>query len=484
MDIFHAQHYLDGEWLDSPTGSVVTIPDPGTGEPAGTASFGTPTDAQTALAAATAAFRSWSRTLPHERAQLLHRAATLLRARTSALATLLTREGGKPYPDNVKEITFAADVVDYYAEEGERVSGEWTPTRSASTRSLVLKQPVGVVAAILPWNYPIDLFAWKVGPALAAGCTVVAKPAEETPLATAAAVACFADAGLPAGVLNLVLGTGEEVGEALVRNPLTRKITFTGSTSVGQRIMAAAAPNLTRLTLELGGQCPFIVCADADLARAVPAALRRSFSNMGQICIAVNRIYVEQPVAEEFATRLAEATRALRVGYGLDPGVDYGPMINAATRHRVEEHVADAVAHGATVLAGGREPDGAAYARGYYYLPTVLSDIRADMRVMYEETFGPVAPVMAVGDLDEALRQANGTPFGLAAYVYTESLDRAFYAAEELEAGGVGVNVNDVTELAAPFGGWKKSGFGRELGHAGLDACLETKHVRIGLGPR
>jgi len=459
----------------------VTITDPGNGATAGTASFGTAADAVAALEAATVAFRPWSRTLPHERARLLHRAAALLRERTPAIATLLTREGGKPYRDNVKEITFAADVIDYYAEEGERISGEWVPTRSASTRSLVLKQPVGVVAAILPWNYPIDLFAWKVGPALAAGCPVVAKPAEETPLATAATVACFADAGLPAGALNLVLGTGEEVGEALVRSPLARKISFTGSTSVGQRIMAAAAPNLTRLTLELGGQCPFIVCADADLSRAVPAALRRSFSNMGQICIAVNRIYVERRVAEEFATRLAAATRAVRVGYGLDPGVEYGPMINAATRQRVEDHVADAVAHGAELLAGGRAPHGDTYARGYYYLPTVLADVRDEMRVMREETFGPVAPVMAVDDLEDALRRANGTPYGLAAYVYTASLDRALYAAEELEAGGVGVNVNDVTELGAPFGGWKHSGFGRELGRAGVEACLETKHVRIGL---
>ncbi len=481
MNGFHAQHYIGGRWRDAPAGERVTIIDPGNGEMAGTASFGTGADAEEALAAAADAFPGWARTLPHQRAAIMHRAAALLRERISSLSTLLTREQGKPFADSVKEITFAADVIDYYAEEGQRIAGEWLPTRSAATRSLVLKQPVGPVVAILPWNYPIDLFAWKVGPALAAGCSVVAKPSEETPLATAAAVSCFAEAGLPAGVLNLVLGTGAEVGNALVRSPLTRKITFTGSTAVGQQIMAAAAPNLTQLTLELGGQCPFIVCADADLGRAVPAALRRSFSNMGQICIAVNRIYVERPLVDEFATRLAESTRGLRIGYGLDPGVEYGPMINEATRQRTRAHIEQAVTTGASVLAGGHEPEGEAYARGTYFLPTVLADVRPEMLVMREETFGPVAPVMEVADLEEALRQANSTPLGLAAYVYTNSLDRAFHAAEQLEAGGIGINVNDVTELQAPFGGWKRSGFGRELGRAGLEACLQSKHIRIGL---
>ncbi|MDQ6747101.1 MAG: NAD-dependent succinate-semialdehyde dehydrogenase [Candidatus Dormibacteraeota bacterium] len=472
--------YINGDWTEAAAGERFDVTDPGTREVVGSAALGRRADAVRALEAAGGAFPSWSRESAYERGRILRRAADLIRERAGDIAVTLTREQGKPLPDSRKEILFGADVIEYYAEEGKRIKGEWLTPVSTHTRSLVLRQPVGVVVAIVPWNYPVDLLTWKIGPALAAGCTVVAKPPSETPLAVSEVVQCFADAGLPAGALNMVTGSGREVGEELVANPLSRKITVTGSTATGRRVMELAARHVKRLTLELGGQSPIIICRDADLDVAVPAAARRSFSNMGQICIAVNRIYADKQISNDFTNRLVEYAGGLKLGYGLDPGVEYGPMLNEEGREQTRRHVRDALGHGATLLYGGREPEGDRYSRGYYYLPTVLSDVTPEMRVMREETFGPIAPVAMFEELDQALLQANSTPYGLAAYLYTRDLPTALYAAERLEAGGVGININDVTELGAPFGGWKESGFGRELGHEGIDACLETKHIRIG----
>ncbi|MGH2428726.1 MAG: aldehyde dehydrogenase family protein [Candidatus Limnocylindria bacterium] len=476
-----AQLFIGGRWRDAASGRTVEIRDPATGDLVGTSALGAAEDARAALEAAQEAFPGWSRTPAAERAGVLHEAARLIRERTEEIAIALTLEQGKPLADSRKEIAFACDVFDYYAEEGQRVGGEWRPTRDARIRSLVLRQPVGVIVGIVPWNYPIDLLSWKIGPALAAGCAVVAKPATQTPLATALTVRCFEDAGLPSGVLNLVIGPGAEVGDELVRNPISRLITLTGSTETGRHVMRLASDGLKRLILELGGHTPLIVLDDADLETVVAAAVRRSYSNMGQICIAVNRILVADPVASDFIEAFAERASALPLGHGLDPGTEYGPLLDEVTRQRSAAHVADAVAHGASLVTGGRAPDGEAFGGGTFYLPTVLADVDPQSLVMREETFGPVAAIRRFAGLDEAIAAANDSPYGLAAYVFGRDLERCLYVAERLEAGGVGVNVNDVTELAAPFGGWKQSGFGRELGPEGLEHCLELKHIRIGL---
>jgi acyl-CoA reductase-like NAD-dependent aldehyde dehydrogenase len=479
--MLHADLFIGGTWRPAASGETVSIPDPATGEPVGTAALGGVEDARAALAAAQDAFPGWSQTPAAERAAILHEAARLIRERMEAIARTLTLEQGKPLADSRKEIAFACDVIDYYADAAQRIGGDWRPTRQANIRSLVIRQPVGVVVAIVPWNYPIDLLSWKIGPALAAGCTVVAKPATETPLATAQVVQAYADAGLPPGVLNLVIGRGSVVGDELVRNPISRLITITGSTETGRHVMRLAADHIKRLSLELGGQTPLIVLDDADLDAVVPAAVRRSYSNMGQICIAVNRLLVADAVADAFTDAFAQGARDLRLGHGLDPEVEYGPLLNEATRQRSVAHVTQAVGAGARLVAGGHVPDGDRYAHGWFYEPTVLADVEPDMRVMREETFGPVAAIRRYRSLEEAIAMANDSPYGLAAYVFGRDLERCLHVAERLEVGGVGVNVNDVTELAAPFGGWKESGFGRELGPEGLEHCYELKHIRIGL---
>lgn len=471
-------HLIGGEWrIGADTFAVIN---PATAEEVARATQGTVQDVATAVEVAADAFPRWARTGSRERAAVLHRAATLLRERLEAMAVLLTREQGKPLRDSRKELATTADVLDLYAEEARRTVGEALPGETGETFSFVLRQPVGVVAAIGPWNFPVELLAWKIAPALAAGCTVVAKPPSEAPLAVLEMGRCLMDAGLPAGVLNMVTGPGRTVGEAMVTHPLVRKVAFTGSTITGRRIGALATEQLKRVTLELGGSAPFIVCEDADLERAVPDAVRRSFSHAGQICISVNRIYVHHRLFAEFTERFVERTRRLVVADGLKvPDADMGPMISETARQHAREHVADAIAKGAQVLTGGREPEEDEYARGFFYLPTALVDVDPAMRCMSEETFGPVAPIARFSTLDEALAMANATEYGLAAYIYTRDLKTALDAAGRLESGGVGVNVNDITDLRMPFGGWKASGVGRELGRYGLESYLELKHIRL-----
>lgn len=478
------QMLIGGEWLDAFSGDHAVIRNPATGDPVAEVPIGGREEARMALEVAQRAFPSWAGTPAEKRAVLLHRAADLLRERLEEISRWLTMEQGKPIRDAQKEVALAAQVFDYYAEEGKRILGEWIPTSSSHIRSLVIRQPVGVAAVIAPWNYPVELLAWKIAPALAAGCAVVAKPASAAPVAATEMIRALHDAGFPPGTVNLVLGPGRTVGAELVENPIARKIAFTGETETGRWIMERAARSIKRVSLELGGQSPMIVCRDADLEKAVVAGVRRAFSNMGQICISVNRIYVAEEIADAFIARFVERARSLRIGNGLDPEVELGPMFNEEVRQRTREHIADAVSKGARVLCGGREPEGEAFRRGYFFLPTVLVEVNHSMRVMREETFGPVAPIMRFRDLEEAIALANDSPYGLAAYVFTRDLSAAFYVAERLESGGVGVNINDVTELQAPFGGWKESGLGRELGRWGLESYLELKHIRIALDSR
>ncbi|MDI2099247.1 aldehyde dehydrogenase family protein [Ruicaihuangia caeni] len=473
--------YLDGAWRAGALGRSIEVHDPATGELVGTSALATAEDVDVAVGAAKRSGAAWAAAPSGERASILHRAAALVRERVDAIAEALTREQGKPLGDSRKEILFGAVVLDYYAEEAQRVTGSIRASQRPDIRSIVEWAPLGVVGAIVPWNYPVDLYAWKVAPALAAGNTVIVKPPVETPLAVGLFVECLHDAAVPAGVLADLPG-GADIGEALTAHPGIAMITATASTRTGQAIMRGAASTLKRVSLELGGQSPFIVLDDADVDVAAAAAARRSFSNAGQICIAVNRILVAESVADEFVDAVAAHARAIRLGHGLTPEVTGGPTTTAAVIDVARSHIADALDQGARVVSGGRVPAGTAFERGTFFEPTVLDRVPRGARVMRDETFGPVVAVHrmpADTDVASVAALANDTHAGLAAYVYGRDLDRAWAVAERIEAGGVGVNVNDVTELHAPFGGWKMSGFGRELGPEGLQGFMQQRHIRI-----
>jgi succinate-semialdehyde dehydrogenase/glutarate-semialdehyde dehydrogenase len=439
-------------------------------------------EANAALEAASRAFPAWSRTAGSERAKLLQKAAALVQERRETLARLLTLEQGKPLPDARKEIDGAAETLRFYAEEAKRIGGEIAPPNAANARSFVIRQPLGVVAAVVPWNYPVSLLAWKVAPALAAGCTVVAKPPSETPMAALEFVRAIHDAGLPAGVINAVTGPSAEVGMALVRNPLSQMVTFTGSTATGIDIFREAAPTLKKLNLELGGQTAMLVFADADIDKAITDGVKRSFRNAGQVCNGINRIYVQSSIAREFTQRFVQATEKLRVGNGFDdPAPDVGPMLNDAGLERVQAHVDDAVSLGATLAIGGAPLAGGAYAAGRFYAPTVLTDTTADMRVMQEETFGPVVGISTFDTVDDAIAAANSTPFGLVTYLYATNVNTIFRASEGIESGTVAVNNVAPDSFYAPYGGWKQSGLGVELSTHGLEEFQRIKHIRLEL---
>lgn len=472
---------INGKWVGSADGGIMPVINPANGTTVAHVSRATREDVQQALEAAHNAFPLWAGLSARERAAIMHDAMTLFRRDLDEVNRTLTLEHGKPLRDSDKENRFSADVIDFYAEEGRRLIGTHFAGDLGPTHSFVLQQPIGVVAAITPWNFPVDLLAWKLGPGLAAGCTFVVKPPSEAPLAATAFVRAFVEAGMPPGVVNVVTGPGSSVGAEMVTNPLSRKIAFTGSTATGLWIAEQAARQLKAVTLELGGSAPFVVCDDADLDIAVPEALRRAYSHTGQICISVNRIYVHRRRYDEFVRRFSEAASRLRVtADGIaEPDADMGPMISAAALDTVRQHVEDAVARGAHITTGGKAPDGPQFARGCFYLPTVLVDVTRDMRIMSEETFGPVAPIARFDTLEEGIAMANDSPYGLAAYVYTRDLDKALYAARQLQAGGIGINVNDITDIRGPFGGMKQSGVGRELGQPGMDSYMEVKHVRF-----
>jgi betaine-aldehyde dehydrogenase len=465
--------WIGGRFVDAASDEVIAVINPATEEVVDTVAAGTAEDARRAIEAANEAFPSWRRVPGVEKAGLLHEVASRLRSKAEELATTLTLEGGKPLIENRDEMGWSAACFDYYAEIGRHCRGRVLPSIEDSQLSLVLKEPYGVVACIVPWNYPILLMTWKVAPALAAGNTVVIKPSSVTPLSTLMFAEIF-DA-LPPGVVNIIAGAGSVVGDELVTSPRTHVVAFTGSTSVGQRIAALAASLVKKVHLELGGKDPFVVCEDADLDVAVPGVAWAALLNAGQVCTSTERVYVQQSIFDEFTTRIAEHVQSLRVGPGMDSTTDIGPMARAPYRAKVEHQVGDAVIRGARVLAGGRRPP--ELPRGFFYEPTVLVNVEPDMEIMREETFGPVIPIAAYGTFDEAIELANSSAYGLGANLYTHNAIyiKRFY--EEVKAGTIWINDPLTDNDAGPFGGMKLSGTGRELGEEGIEEFRETKHV-------
>jgi succinate-semialdehyde dehydrogenase/glutarate-semialdehyde dehydrogenase len=470
--------FIGGQWRPAASGARIDVTDPATEEVIGQVADADLGDAASALDAAVTAGPAWAATPPRDRGEILRRAFELITARADDLALLMTMEMGKPLAESRGEIAYAAEFFRWFSEEAVRISGRYSVAPNGATRLLTMKQPVGPCLFITPWNFPLAMGTRKIGPAVAAGCTMVVKPATQTPLSMYALAGIMAEAGLPDGVLNVVTSshTGA-VMEPLIRDPRLRKLSFTGSTEVGRRLVEQSAEQLLRVSMELGGNAPFLVFADADLDAAVSGAMLAKMRNMGEACTAANRFIVHESVAQEFAARLAGRMGALVVGRGTEPGVDVGPLVDAPSQAKVGELVAVAVDRGATVLVGGDRIG----QRGYFYAPTVLTGVTPDARVLGEEIFGPVAPVTTFGSDDEALSMANATEYGLVAYAFTKDLDRALRVAEGLQTGMVGLNQGIVSNPAAPFGGVKHSGFGREGGAEGIEEFLETKYVGIAL---
>ncbi len=469
-------HYINGLWVESDRSFAVT--NPANGEVLGSVADGGAAEAEAAVKAAYDAFAAWSGMTAYQRSEILYRSWTLMSERAEDLANLMTAEQGKPLKAARNEVKYAADFLLWYAEEAKRVYGETIPAPRADQRFMVMREPVGVCAAITPWNYPISMLTRKIGPALAAGCTMVLKPAEQTPLCAKAMFEVFHDAGVPAGVVNMVNASDPvPVGKVLLEDPRVRKLTFTGSTEVGKLLAAQAAPTMKRVSMELGGHAPFIVFDDADPVHAAKGASLVKFLNTGQACISPNRIYVQRSIAEPFIATLTERVAKMKAGLGTETGVSIGPLVDEPSLAKVDRQVQDAVAHGATVCTGGTRLTEDGLGDGLFYAPTVLSGVTADMLIHSEETFGPVAPVIVFDDEADILEKANDTAYGLAAYLYTRDISRAWRIAEGLRFGIIGINDINPTAAAAPFGGVKESGIGREGGHVGLDEYLDTKLV-------
>jgi succinate-semialdehyde dehydrogenase / glutarate-semialdehyde dehydrogenase len=478
VDAVPHQLYIAGEWRDG-GGGTLPVEDPATGETLCDVADATPADADAALAAAHDAFASFRNMAPRERGDILRRAYDLIIERQDDLALLMTLEMGKPVSESKAEIIYAANFFRWYSEEAVRINGRFTINENGKGRVLTLKQPIGPCVFITPWNFPLAMGTRKVGPAIAAGCTMVVKPAKQTPLSMLAMVAILEEAGLPGGVCNVITAKSSgSVMEPLIRDPRTRKLSFTGSTEVGRTLIEQSAEQILKVSMELGGNAPFLVFEDADMDLAVEGAMLAKMRNTGEACTSANRFHVHESVAGEFAERLAERMGALRVGRGTDDGVQVGPLIDDAQRGKVEELVEDARSKGASVVVGGERSDGA----GYFYKPTVIGDIPDGARVLTEEIFGPVAPVKGFASEDEAIAAANATEYGLVAYVFTRDINRAFRVIEELETGMIGFNQGMVSNAGAPFGGVKQSGFGREGGPEGMEEYLETKYVAMNLG--
>src|SRR5690554_1459077 len=476
LPLFRQQAYIAGQWINAPSATTFDVFDPATGQRLGCVPDLGASETMRAIAAAEAALPSWRAKLAKERAAILREWFRLIMESADELAAIMTAEQGKPLFEARGEIGYAAAFVEWFAEEARRIDGDVIPTPSADRRLLVLKQPVGVCAAITPWNFPSAMITRKVAPALAAGCTMVVKPAEQTPFSALALAELGRRAGIPPGVLNVVTGDAQVIGGVLTASPTVRKLSFTGSTEVGRLLMAQCAPTVKKLSLELGGNAPFIVFDDADLDLAVKGAISSKFRNTGQTCVCANRLYVQAGVYDVFARRLAEAVAKLRVGPGTAGTVHIGPLIDDAAVEKVESHVSDALAKGAQTLLGGKRHA----LGGSFFEPTVLTGVTPAMHVAREETFGPVAPLFRFESEEEVLRMANDTEYGLAAYFFTRDVGRVFRVAEALEFGIVSANTGVFSSAVFPFGGIKQSGFGREGARAGIEEYLEMKSLCIG----
>ena len=470
--------FIGGQWREASSGARMDVEDPATGQVLASVADASVEDGDAALTAAVAAQASWAASAPRERGEILRRAFEAIMDRQDELALVMTLEMGKSVKESQAEVAYAAEFFRWFSEEAVRVHGRYAVAPAGGSRRLTMRQPGGPCLLITPWNFPMAMGTRKIGPAVAAGCTMVVKPASATPLSMLSLAAILAEAGLPDGVLNVVTtSTTGKVMAPLIADPRLRKLSFTGSTEVGRTLVEQSAQQLLRVSMELGGNAPFVVFEDADLDAAVDGAVLAKMRNIGEACTAANRFHVHESVAEEFTQRLAERMRALAIGRGTEDGVDIGPLVDAGQRDKVHELVQDAVERGARLVCGGEHWGD----EGYFYRPTVLADIPAGARILAEEVFGPVAPVSTFRTDDEAVAAANDTEFGLVAYVFTRDLDRALRVAERLETGMVGLNAGVVSNPSAPFGGVKASGFGREGGFEGIDEYLETKYVGITL---
>src|SRR5689334_3027919 len=478
VDAVPTNLFIGGEWRHASGGATLDVEDPSTGEAIASVADATPDDAKAALDAACAVQEEWAAHPPRERGEILRRAWEAINERVDDLALLMTLEMGKPIAESKAEISYASEFFRWFAEEAVRIEGRFATAPNGQGRLITMKQPVGPCYAITPWNFPMAMGTRKIGPAVAAGCTMVIKPAQQTPLSMLALAKILEDAGLPAGVLNVVTSSSSsQVSKPIIEDPRLRKLTFTGSTEVGIKLVEQSARGLLRMSMELGGNAPFLVFEDADLDEAVEGAVIAKMRNIGEACTAANRFHVHESVADAFASKLAEKLRAMKVGRGTEPDVQVGPLIDDDQRSKVAELVEDARSKGGKVVVGGTAHDGP----GYFYDPTVISDVPDDARLLREEIFGPVAPVKGFATEDEAIAAANATEYGLVAYVYTRDLKRALRVVEALETGMVGLNQGMVSNPAAPFGGVKQSGFGREGGHEGIEEYLSTKYVAVSM---
>ncbi|PPR15029.1 MAG: Succinate-semialdehyde dehydrogenase [NADP(+)] GabD [Alphaproteobacteria bacterium MarineAlpha9_Bin7] len=468
--------YIDGEWVDADSSETVNVVNPANGETIGTMPNAGATETRRAIEAADAAWPAWRKYTAKERSAVIRAWHDLILANADDLAMLMTLEQGKPLAEAKGEIVYASWFVEWFAEEGKRAYGDVIPQTIADRRIVVIKEPVGVVAAITPWNFPAAMITRKAGPALAAGCPIVLKPASSTPFTATALVELANRAGIPKGIINLLSGSAKDIGGEMTSNPTVRKLSFTGSTEIGKKLMAQCAGTIKKVSLELGGNAPLIVFDDCDMEQAIKGAMASKYRNAGQTCVCANRILVQDGVYDEFASRFAQAVGELQVGSGLSEGVTQGPLINMAAVEKVEEHIQDAIDKGARLVVGGeRHPLG-----GQFFRPTILAEVTPEMKISSEETFGPVAPLFRFDTENEAIEMANNTEFGLAAYFFSRDIGRVWRVSEALEYGMVGINEGIISTEVAPFGGYKESGLGREGAREGLGEFLETKYLCMG----